>query len=121
MPVDTEGVISFVIAVCREEDMKVVIKQNIVFRAGPDNYARAALAKRSADRLEQKTKSVEDIIKQELNPEQREELADSVREAVKDVGFMEISPNCIEVWSVKRRIIEVVRRFFEFQLNLEIV
>ncbi|XP_063615053.1 uncharacterized protein LOC134788131 isoform X3 [Penaeus indicus] len=130
MPVDTEGVISLVIAVCREEEMEVVIKEtflgtlwNLFFKAGPNNYARAGLVERaeSDNKPEKKTKRVEVIIEQDLTPEQHEELADSVRVAVKDLGFTEISPQCIEQWSVKRRIIEVVRRFFEFQLNMEIV
>lgn len=47
MPVDTDEVLSLVVAVCREEEMNVVIKEtflgtlwNLFFKAGPNNYAR---------------------------------------------------------------------------------
>nr|XP_027226956.1 uncharacterized protein LOC113818938 [Penaeus vannamei] len=130
MPVDTDEVLSLVVAVCREEEMNVVIKEtflgtlwNLFFKAGPNNYARAGLVERaeSDNKPKDKTKRVEVIIEQDLEPAQREELAESVTVAVKDMGFKEMSAHCIEEWSVKRRIIEVVRRFFEFQLNMEIV
>ncbi|ROT66302.1 putative FK506-binding protein 15 [Penaeus vannamei] len=117
MPVDTDEVLSLVVAVCREEEMNVVIKEtflgtlwNLFFKAGPNNYARAGLVERaeSDNKPKDKTKRVEVIIEQDLEPAQREELAESVTVAVKDMGFKEMSAHCIEEWSVKRRIIEVV-------------
>ncbi|XP_042861242.1 uncharacterized protein LOC122246633 [Penaeus japonicus] len=129
MPLNTDKVLGLVILVCREEELKVIVKEtflgtlmNLFFKAGPNNYAQAGLVERSdtEEVQKKKTKGVEVIIEHELKPEQREELAESVMVAVKDMGFTALTAHCIEQWAVKRRVVEVVRRFFEFQLEMEI-